>query len=547
MRIFRPKRRTGGRTQDYATWYVDFVDPIGVRRRMPAFSDKAASLEFGRRLEKLIALRSVGDAPDAELARWIETLPERMRATLAGWGILDPARLSRARALVEHATEFEGVLKARGNSAVHVDKTIKRVRRILDGCRFAHVSDLTCAAVERFLHGLRERGMSVKTSNHYTGAIKEFAGWLVQERRMSENPFTSLHGRNPETDRRHVRRSFTPDELRLLLATAEAGPVRRRMTGPERATLYLVAAESGLRVSELASLTRGDFDLDADFPCLTVQAKHAKSRRTDTVPLRRETADHLRTFLADKLPGAKVFPALPVEGAARLLRADLQDAGIDARDNGAGLLDFHSLRVTLATNLGRSHVHPRVAMALMRHTSLGMTLGIYTRFGRNEEAEALETLPSLVTGSGPSRIPALATGTDGPIRGAVCGAFWDGQERFPADTDGLEAGEAEEGGIVRKPAWEAGSKATATGCGADQRDARDMELRGLEPLTTTAQPAKSQDVAQTPPERVAVCGAFWDATDAELDLVIQSWKGLPEAIRKGILAMVRSANPDSGR
>ena len=49
-----------------------------------------------------------------------------------------------------------------------------------------------------------------------------------------------------------------------ILRAANAGPVVRRMNGPDRAMLYAVAGYTGLRASELASLTPECFDLDAD-------------------------------------------------------------------------------------------------------------------------------------------------------------------------------------------------------------------------------------------------------------------------------------------
>ena len=60
------------------------------------------------------------------------------------------------------------------------------------------------------------------------------------------------------------------------------------MTGPERAVLYQLAVETGLRARELRSLTWDSFDLDADVPTVTVRAAYSK-HRTVTLPLKAST------------------------------------------------------------------------------------------------------------------------------------------------------------------------------------------------------------------------------------------------------------------
>jgi hypothetical protein len=70
-------------------------------------------------------------------------------------------------------------------------------------------------------------------------------------RRASESPVGHLVCLNTELDKRHERRALEVDELRRFLETTRAGPKRFGMTGYERALLYRLAAETGLRASEL--------------------------------------------------------------------------------------------------------------------------------------------------------------------------------------------------------------------------------------------------------------------------------------------------------
>ena len=59
-----------------------------------------------------------------------------------------------------------------------------------------------------------------------------------------------------------------------------------------------MAGNTGLRAGELASLTIGSFDLDADPPTITVEAAYSKRRRRDVLPLRSDLAVLLRPYLS---------------------------------------------------------------------------------------------------------------------------------------------------------------------------------------------------------------------------------------------------------
>jgi len=128
---------------------------------------------------------------------------------------------------------------------------------------------------------------------------------LMDAGRANQDPLEFMSGLNVRVDQRRVRRALTPDECRRLLAATALGPHRHGMDGPERALLYRLALETGLRASELKSLTRGDFDLDAEHPAVTIRAGYSKNRREDTLPLRRHTAALLGQHLINKPCGPR--------------------------------------------------------------------------------------------------------------------------------------------------------------------------------------------------------------------------------------------------
>src|SRR5262249_20783966 len=79
---------------------------------------------------------------------------------------------------------------------------------------------------------------------------------------------------------------------------------------------------------------------------------------------------------------------------ARLLRRDLEAAGIEYRDAAGLYFDFHSLRCQTATMADAAGVSPRVVQTLMRHSSLELT-GRYTRPRAADIEAAAEKLPRL--------------------------------------------------------------------------------------------------------------------------------------------------------
>jgi integrase len=405
FRVFKTTYKdTKGRTREAAKWYVEFRDQLETVRRLPAFTSKAASEEMGRNLVKLVEYhKGSGGQTDPALSRWIASLPQRTRDKLVSIGLLDRGRVAAAKALADHLADWSAALTAKGCSARHVELVTARAKKIIDGCGFTHHGDVSGSRVLAFLNDLRadtetKRGISAQTFNFYVQAVKQFCRWMVKDRRAVENPVAHLEGLNVRTDRRHYRRPLTVDELVALLDATYGGPVRYGMTGPDRAMLYRLAVETGLRAGELRSLTRASFDLDGDNPTVTVAAEYSKRRREDTLPLRPALANELRSFLAALTPAAAAFRIPRREYVPIMFRSDVEAAGIAYRDDNGLVADFHSLRHTFISNLARGGVHPKVAQALARHSTITLTMDRYSHTLVEEQSQALAALPDLSAG-----------------------------------------------------------------------------------------------------------------------------------------------------
>ena len=371
---------------------VAFRDHNRTWRRLPALTDYSASIAFGRRIRELCDLRAAGESPRGDLAEWLDGLTETVREKLIEWGIVGHRAVMATMLLAEHLDAWRQSLIDKGTGAEHADLLKVRAERVVNGCNFQRYADIRPAAVERYLAERRGEGMAVRTSNFYLKAMQQFCRWMREADRAVALPLTKLKPLNAETDRRRVRRALSVDELVKLIQTAKRAPTRGRTSGPERALIYQLAAETGLRTNEIRTLTRSAFSLDGAEPKVTVEAKNSKHRREDVVPLRAELAGKLKAHLATKLPAARAF-TLPTQ-SMKMLRADLERAGIPESTE-EGVIDCHSLRVTFVTNLARGRVHPRIAQALARHSDIRLTMETYTKLGQDEERAGLASLPTI--------------------------------------------------------------------------------------------------------------------------------------------------------
>ena len=372
-------------------------------------------------------------------------------------GDVDHFAEHRKRPLADHLNDYTQFLTGKGNTTDYVAKTRSRVEAIVAGCGFRRIFDLNPSRVVDFLARLRQAGKSIATSNGYLTAIKGFTCWLVRDRRAADNPLIHLSALNAKTDVRRERRAMSAEEFALLIEGTRGGEPFRELSGADRTALYIVAGNTGLRASELASLTAGSFDLTSDPPTVTVEAAYSKHRRRDTLPLRADLVVLLRPLLSginDKTPStpqnrrqpvldskagaggsgtlrANVWPGTWVSRSAEMLRNDLaaaRAAWIDKAPTAAELIDrfkshtlkytnddgrvadFHSLRHGFISNLARAGVHPKEAQ-LARHSTITLTMDRYTHVGITD-LTAGQRLPGLPTAGDSEPHVLRATGTD---------------------------------------------------------------------------------------------------------------------------------------
>ena len=163
-----------------------------------------------------------------------------------------------------------------------------------------------------------------------------------------------------------------------------------RERGELRALIYALAAATGLRRGELQRLQRRDIDLA--HANVTVRASSAKSRKEQTVPLRKDIVPWIENHLASKAgkPTDLVFPKGQFPNMDTY-RADLAYAGIAYHNDEDRTADFHAAtRMTLATHLLKNGENARTVQAIMRHSSIELTTQIYTDADHLDVRQAIE-------------------------------------------------------------------------------------------------------------------------------------------------------------
>ena len=279
-------------------------------------------------------------------------------------------------------------LAAKGTKPGYYETMEKMMGVLTRGCHWTKVADI---GPETFI---RWRGANQskapKTLNEYLGCVRALLNWLVKSGRLPANPLASVG--KVETRGRTVRnrRALTHEEFLKLLEVA----------GPDRGVVYAVAYYTGLRRAEVVSLFWSSFDLAANPPTVTIEAKHAKNKKSVPLPLHVDLREMLASYFDACGSPALSTKALKVPPRLRAYNRDLEAAGIAKMDESGLIVDFHSLRHSTATRLAAENIPLSVAMRIMRHSDPKLTAKAYVR----DEALALAPSVGMMPGMS-NRIP----------------------------------------------------------------------------------------------------------------------------------------------
>jgi integrase/recombinase XerD len=179
------------------------------------------------------------------------------------------------------------------------------------------LADLDAPVVLDFLDHLEsERGNSVRTRNARLAAIHSFMRYAAV-RDPASLPITARVLAIPaKRFDRPVLSYLTRGQIAAILAA----PDRGTWSGRRDAVLLATAYNTGARVSELTALQVRDVLLDRQ----TAVHLHGKGRKQRVIPLWKNTATQLRTWL-DKISPAPDAPVFPNRAGAPLTRSGVRD------------------------------------------------------------------------------------------------------------------------------------------------------------------------------------------------------------------------------
>jgi integrase len=351
-------------------WYARYYDHMRRKwRKKKGYADKAMTLQLACRLERETAAAREGIGPDPD---------------------------SEAGDLSALINTYVNHLVTKGSSHTHVHKVQRDLERVVESKNWRSLGDITSEGLVDFLSAQLS---SARTWNRVAGSWFALTKWLMKRSKLMSDPLHQVPKQNEQVDRRLVRRTITNEELERLVSTVvNAGP-NRRLTGKARAFLYQMAVSTGYRAAELASLTPASFDLDSNPPMVHLQGGSSKRRKADSIPLHPTLVPVVQSHLEHAGPG-KLWPGPWWQQAALMIRRDLKAAGIPFVDAAGRVFDFHALRMQFVTTLARRGVQPAVLRELARHSSIDLTLKVYTDLGIDHRAAAIGLLSPPTTTSG---------------------------------------------------------------------------------------------------------------------------------------------------
>lgn len=235
------------------------------------------------------------------------------------------------------------------------------------------VDDLDAPLVGAFLdHLQRERGNGVRTRNARLAAVHSLFHYAALRHPEHAQVIERVLAIPPKRFERNLVTFLTEEEVDALLAASD----RATWTGRRDHAMLMLAAQTGLRVSELTGLRCGDVDLGRG-PHVSCLGKGRKQRIT---PLTSVMVAVLRVWLKERgnHPEAPLFPtrvggALSRDGLQRRLAKNVERAARACPSLREKKITPHVLRHTAAMRLLQAGVDTSVIALWLGHEQIETT------------------------------------------------------------------------------------------------------------------------------------------------------------------------------
>jgi integrase len=254
-------------------------------------------------------------------------------------------------------------------------------------------------------------GLSPTTVHHLHAVVHLALNQAVDDGKLGVNAASKI-GRQyrPKVSRREMTTIAHGDQPRQFLEAAK---------GERLEALMVLAITTGMRQGELRALRWKDVDLGhahlavtgsvmgtkrADLAIGTPKSGKARSVTLAAVAVeslrehrRRQVKEQLvvgREWTDHDLVFCTEFGAiLPTNTMVLVLHRVLKRAGLP-------MIRFHDLRHTAATMLLSNGVHPKVASEMLGHSTVSITLDLYSHVSKNMQQQAAETIDRVFGSTG---------------------------------------------------------------------------------------------------------------------------------------------------
>jgi integrase/recombinase XerC len=233
-------------------------------------------------------------------------------------------------------------------------------------------------AMRGFLAQLQRRGVGKRTMARTLSGVRSFYRWMHRNEMVESNPARAVGA--PRQDK-HLPGYLDRAQIDLLFQMAEARAMEGRFIDVRNLAILELFYSTGMRLSELQGLSRGDLDL------VSQQVKvRGKGRKERILPLGDHASLALRNYEAKRDDLLREVGARGERAAYFLSRTGkrigvrmvqkLVSEFLEQIDENAGLT-VHSLRHTFATHLLDAGADLRAVQELLGHASVSTTQ-IYT-------------------------------------------------------------------------------------------------------------------------------------------------------------------------
>jgi len=266
------------------------------------------------------------------------------------------------------------------------------------------INALDATLISAFLDHLeRARGNSPATRNNRLAAIHSLFSYLALHHPEHAGSIQRVLAIPPKRTERHILTYLTDQEADTLLAACD----QRTWTGRRDHAMLALTLQTGLRISEVAGLTRGDVTLAAGAHVHTL-GKGRKERRTPLIPTTKAVLKAWLTEVGGD-PGEPLFPSttgkqLSRDAIERRLARHLAAAGQNCSSLQVKSVTMHTLRHTAAMRLLLAGNDITVIALWLGHEQVSTTT-IYLHADMTHKQQAIDRVAPLTAKPGRHQPP----------------------------------------------------------------------------------------------------------------------------------------------